>query len=369
MALGVNKDNLGKYVLEHANSPEVQAEVQRIQYNGIKTEEDRIIMLAFNDGIVEETKPTLTTRIAQALGKASNKIKGVYGKLDAKHKDRIHKRQIRFLKGYKFKNFEDEKYIKNRYHNQEKQINFLNKKIEQMIKLGATKEDIDEAVKVRDSLSRRLYGMKTIMKDQMGFDFISEEEKEKSKDAWNEYNKKTDTIGSAYGLVKNEYKDLNSLQKDVKNPNYLKMIAAHGEGLGQFRTSYSKIVRSERKLRNSELVSALLFSSAFLATYLAMRNIGITSYSEFNAETFTTISKAVEDGINNLKQMNSSNIGEILSNASTSLVLSASAFATSTLLTIKKARDYKKVQEERMLMEDQNYLNIGDDVDNIARRM
>ena len=68
MAFGVNKDNLGKYVLEHANSPEVQAEVQKIQYNGIKTEEDRIIMLAFNDGIVEETKPTLTTRIAQALG-------------------------------------------------------------------------------------------------------------------------------------------------------------------------------------------------------------------------------------------------------------------------------------------------------------
>ena len=351
MAFGVNKDNLGKYVLEHANSPEVQAEVQRIQYNGIKTEEDRIIMLAFNDGIVEETKPTLTTRIAQALGKASNKIKGVYGKLDAKHKDRIHKRQIRFLKGYKFKNFEDEKYIKNRYHNQEKQINKKKKKIEQMIKLGATKEDIDEAVKVRDSLSRRLYGMKTIMKDQMGFDFISEEEKEKSKDAWN------------------EHKDLNSLQKDVKNPNYLKMIAAHGEGLGQFRTSYSKIVRSERKLRNSELVSALLFSSAFLATYLAMRNIGITSYSEFNAETFTTISKAVEEGINNLKQINSSNIGEMLSSASTGLVLSASALATSTLLTIKKAKDFRKVHDERMLMEDQNYLNIGDDVDNIARRM
>lgn len=156
---------------------------------------------------------------------------------------------------------------------------------------------------------------------------------------------------------------------NMGDPNYIKLIAADGEGVARFRHDYRVARREEMRSQLSTLVCGSF--TGILA--------GITMYYVYNINPSLVDSSLQSTA--SFQQMIQTTINNVMSDPSTQTVLQTfdsgmgqamlSSFGTliATVASAGFLSRYTNRRNERQLVEDNNPLNIKDDVESIAKHM
>lgn len=316
-----------------------EEKISQANYNELNTKTNDDLHITSNKQIY---RPSLLDKIKAALSEKKDAF-------DKTIQREFRYRQFRRFKDYSFSDYVDEIFNRHRMNNQQRNIDRQTAIINRIDNTPENAEYIDNLKKARDEAQRRLESIRNAMKGQRGFAFIEEED----------------------GIQKDVSKD--DKKPSLNDPNYLKMIAGRGEGLGQFRTNYTIITRSQNRHAISTIAYAGLFAILYSAFIYTAQNIDpalLGTPSGGFTGLVNQLLPVVREGLDKLKSISTTNdIGEILNNAPAQLILEACALALTTVGLGRQASRLGRARIQRTLMEDQSYLNIGDDVDDIARRM
>lgn len=159
-----------------------------------------------------------------------------------------------------------------------------------------------------------------------------------------------------------------------QDPNYVKLIAADGEGVSNFRTKYRMVQRSERQYRSREIMHALITGAAIAGVTYSMYMInpelanqtGISGMSQDVQTTLDALKNVVDNIMTN---PTFENIKDVLSQGTAQLGFFTVVGVTQLRRTVTNHRLANDNRYEREQMEENNPLNIRDDVENIARHM
>lgn len=288
------------------------------------------------------------------------KLSGVKDKIDKTIQREFRYRQFRRFKDYTFGDYFDEIVNRHRMNDQRRSVERQTSIINNIEQTPENEEYIEKLKSARDAAQRRLEAIRTTMKGQRGFAFIEEEN------------------GIKKDIPKEEKTQKGETTQNLSDPNYLKMIAGRGEGLGQFRTNYRIVSRSQTRHAISATAYAAIFAIVFVAMDYTMGNLdpafldpaNITNGMSGISGLINRLLPIAKEGIDKLRSINTTtDINEIMNNAPAQLVMEAGALALSTIGLIRQTILARRARFQRRELEDQNYLNIGNDVDDVARRM
>lgn len=159
---------------------------------------------------------------------------------------------------------------------------------------------------------------------------------------------------------------------DLNDPNYLKMIAARGEGLGQYRQRYKILKRNDKRYRLHQIATGTITALGVAGMMWAIEKMN-PGYLSINSTLSQDMQSLVETGKNIVERVMSdpsfANVCQILKEGSGVFGFSTVVSAIYGGRFVRTNRARVANQYEIETMEEENYLNIKDDTERIARGM
>ena len=316
----------------------------------------------------EPTKKGLKDRIIEALYKSEKRLREIHGKVFTYLK-------IRTFKDYSYSDMIDEGYIFMKYKQQENRIKQMEEAVESLKKQGADLGRIKEVEYELAKAKAKFEAIKNTMKGTKGFDFLGPKKIEEPKPV--EFtqipNQSVSTPASIIDGVSSISQPVMPIVIAPEPDDRMKQMMEQWEkskrnieerSKNSFRTSYSRIVKSERRHCATAVASTIVCGAAVIAIVTTLQQANPELFDLFGSkmgdidEALKFAMELARQGIQQIKNINNlSQIGELLTSVPTRILIGSMIGSSSLISGIRANRSLGDDIEHRKALEEENYQN------------